>query len=337
MTSSAFDQGRNSKDDTGFRKPTSAADQVLKVGLEMRNVPASNIASAVNLRHLRSFIVLAEELHFARAASRLGLEQSPLSRQIKDLEAALGVRLFNRDSRHTTLTPLGAQFLGDARRLLTDAAMSVSALRRGAAGGICYMRVGLAEGAACGRLTQVLRMCSAGRDPLSVTVVERTSFELATLVATGALEAAFVLIRPVGDDLQTDPVWSSPLLLAVSVDHALAQQRPINLRALPAERWILPDPAVFPGYSDQVRSLIERYRVTVTDPLYAAHHTSFARFVAGGSGMALVASSLVNAQEGVVYLPVEGADADLKVWLITRRGSSSPSVERLRSFCASLG
>src|SRR3954452_8378396 len=111
----------------------------------------------MELRHLRYFVAVAEELHFNRAAVRLGVAQPPLSRQIQDLEREVGARLLERTKRHAALTPAGRAFLERARRALEQAGLAVHAGRRAAGGQSGSLAVGFVGSATYGRLPDVLR------------------------------------------------------------------------------------------------------------------------------------------------------------------------------------
>src|SRR5690606_12550279 len=113
----------------------------------------------MELRHLRCFIVLAEELHFTRAAERLHIEQSPLSRTIKELEDELGVLLFTRDRRGTRLTQAGAVFLQDVRRVFTTLEQARENARAGSAGYRGSLRIAVSDGAVDPRLSAFLARC----------------------------------------------------------------------------------------------------------------------------------------------------------------------------------
>lgn len=113
----------------------------------------------MELRHLRCFVALAEELHFTRAAERLHIEQPPLSRTIKELEDELGVLLFDRDRRGTRLTPAGTTFLQDIRRLFTNLEQARENVRAIAAGLRGSVRIAISDGAIDPRLSALLALC----------------------------------------------------------------------------------------------------------------------------------------------------------------------------------
>mgnify|MGYP002715826316 FL=1 len=113
----------------------------------------------MELRHLRCFVVVAEELHFARAAARLHIEQSPLSRIIKDLEYRLGVQLFERTTRRTRLTWAGSVLLEEARRIFAVVEQAKASVKGAAAGFRGKLRVALSDGVPQSRLAALLAQC----------------------------------------------------------------------------------------------------------------------------------------------------------------------------------
>ena len=110
----------------------------------------------MELRHLRHFVAVAEELHFARAAERLGMEQSPLSHSIRNLEAELGVQLFQRTTRRTWLTRAGMRFYQEAKRILRDIDAATAAVRRGAENEPIVVRLALGDDLASEPFTRLL-------------------------------------------------------------------------------------------------------------------------------------------------------------------------------------
>ncbi len=289
----------------------------------------------VDLRHLRAFVAVAEELHFARAAARLGLEQSPLSRQIQDLEATLDLRLFHRNSRRTALTPLGERFLIDARRILYDTQTSIVALQRLAEGQGAPFRLGLAEGIAGDRFSRFLRAAAGVSPPISIVLLEQRQADLVALVATGGLEAAIVFDNRLVEGLNCEPAWSSPLVLGVALDHRLAKHRVTNLKEAREETWILPDPSVLPGYAWQVAITLARFQIRPERPLYAAHQTSMVRLAASGAGVALMGGSLVAGLEGFARLDLQESSR-LTAWLVWRAAHPPPLIDLVRKLAAAV-
>ena len=131
----------------------------------------------MELRHLRCFVALAEELHFTRAAERLHIEQPPLSRTIKELEDELGVLLFDRDRRGTRLTPAGTTFLQDIRRLFTNLEQARENVRAIAAGLRGSVRIAISDGAIDPRLSALLALCRQEEPEIEIRLSEPFSYK----------------------------------------------------------------------------------------------------------------------------------------------------------------
>ena len=138
----------------------------------------------MELRHLRCFTVLAEELHFTRAAERLHIEQSPLSRSIKELEEDLGVLLFDRDRRGTKLTQAGSVFLQDVRRVFTTLEQARENVRAIAAGYHGSLRIAVSDGAAGPKLSAFLARCREDLPEVEVRISETPLSECTDTVFT---------------------------------------------------------------------------------------------------------------------------------------------------------
>lgn len=282
----------------------------------------------MDLRRLRYFLVVAEELHFARAAARLGIEQSPLSRQIQELETKLNVRLFERTRRSTRLTKAGERFVIDGRRILADVEVSVRALRSFAAANQ-PMRLGLAEGLASAAFGRLLHLCRATEPSLSVTLVERPLVELIELMVGGGLDAVLSPQTIEGAELQSHPVWSEPLMLAVP-SVAMSKGGAVSLKAHSAGPWILPDPVQLPGYAAQVRGLLQAKSIAVQSHVMAATPATLVRLVAAGAGVGLLPQALATAPSDVSLQRLKDPDAVLTTWLSTRRGDASETLQTFR-------
>jgi DNA-binding transcriptional LysR family regulator len=196
----------------------------------------------VELRELRYFVAVAEELHFGRAAQRLHMSQSPLSRAIRDLERELGVALFVRTTRHVELTPAGFALLERARRALAEIDGAIEEARRAARPDRGVLTVGygpLSRAAA----TRVVEALASARPDLPIRLDEDTTPELLTRVAAHDLDAAAVVETPAAArryGVRVDTLRDEPLLAAVPSSHRYAGADAIPIGVFAAERVLLP-------------------------------------------------------------------------------------------------
>ncbi|HVC31145.1 MAG TPA: LysR family transcriptional regulator, partial [Steroidobacteraceae bacterium] len=188
----------------------------------------------MELRHLRYFLAVAEELNFTRAAERLGISQPPLTQQVKALEAELGVALLDRSAYRIELTDAGRIFAAEAARILGDARSAVQAARRAATGATGRVRVGFTESASFNSLvTSSLRRFRSGYPAVEVSLEEHPSTELIEGLRAGRLDAAFVRPPlPVQRGLTLDLLEKEPLVAAVPTGHPLATRQQVDLGAL---------------------------------------------------------------------------------------------------------
>lgn len=292
----------------------------------------------VELRHLRYFLLVAEELHFGRAAARAGIDSSPLSRQIVDLEERLGIQLFARDRRHTELTAAGRMFVDDVRRIFTDIDTSIERLRIAASGEGIPLRIGLAEGAAGPEFGRFIQLARQAEPPIQITLVEKPAVKLFALLARGGLDAAFTLSGPDGDaELEAEAVWRGRLCVVIAPDHWAASRKGISLAEMRDEAWIMPDREAIPGYAEQIDRLLQRHQITPSVLTIAAHQNSITQFAAAGVGVGLVAEGITRGADGAVMLPLTDKDAILEGWFIRRRNDSSHILSRVRELVQQVG
>jgi DNA-binding transcriptional LysR family regulator len=257
----------------------------------------------VELKHLRYFVTLAEELHFGRAATRLQISQPPLSQMIRRLENELGVSLFRRSSRNVELTEPGRLFLAEARRTLSHAAHSVRVARQAEHGKIGHLEIGFVP--ACGVFPRAVRTFARRFPGVRLTLRDMSSAEQVSAVARGVLDVAFVHL-PVGrDGLVVEPVQRNALLAALPEGHPLASRRQISWQALAAEPFVGFPRASAPEAYDSILARLRRSGFTPqvvyeTDSLLAR-----LRVVAAGLGVSLVPDYAARLpREGVVFRPL---------------------------------
>lgn len=281
----------------------------------------------MELRQLRYFVAVAEELHFRRAAARLHISQPPLSQQIAALEQELGVRLLERSRRRVELTPAGEAFLRDARATLAELDVAVSTARAIDAGQEGRLRVAFVGSALLSIVPAAVQRLRRARPGVEIELRERSTVEQLRGLATGLVDVG--LVRP---PIEADPALDSEVVLrertvaAVPAGHALASLRRVPVRRLAGEPLVLFPRPQAPGFHDL---LIGRLAATGRTPhvvQYAPEMTTIIGLVAAGIGVSPVPESVAHlALEGVAYRPLAGAPATQLV-AVTRAGEDSPLV-----------
>lgn len=258
----------------------------------------------MELRLLRSFVAVAEELHFSRAAARLGMAQPPLSRQIRGLEEELGVPLFLRTRRSVTLTEPGRQFLGAARDLLNradQAVLQVQRMARGEAGRIC---LGMVSSVAYqDTLPRVLRAYRQRFPGVTVALRELTTLEQLAALKEGQIQVGFM--RPPLNEpgMVLRPFYREPLVAVLPAEHPLASRKRIALKALAKDPFIVVPRSQSLGGLDLVLGACLRAGFTPRVAQEALEMQSVIGYVAAGFGVSLVpATSRRLVHGGVAFV-----------------------------------
>lgn len=173
----------------------------------------------MEFHQLHLFVAVAEELHFGRAAARVGMAQPPFSQQIRKLEAELGLRLLTRTSRRVALTSAGERLLDDARALLAKRAEVITAARRAAGGEIGALRVGFGASSAFGVMPNIVRRFRAQLPEVTLQLHERESAEIGAALASGELDIAIVRGPYKHEGVTAELLSREPLALALSAAH----------------------------------------------------------------------------------------------------------------------
>ncbi|AZM82489.1 MULTISPECIES: LysR family transcriptional regulator [Pseudomonas] len=285
----------------------------------------------MELRHLRCFVALAEELHFTRAAERLHIEQPPLSRAIKELEDDLGVVLFERNRRGTVLTEAGATFLQDVRRVfavLKQAQENVQAVAAGLSGSL---RIAVSDGAIDPRLSALLARCREEEPEIEIRLSEVPLADQLRGLRSGDFSIGFAHTAEVGDGIVTEPLWHDPLVVAVPARHPLLSHKAVPLHQLAIYPLVLCDPQVCEGY---YRELARLLRPLERPPDVAEHVSSLdmmLTLVGAGYGVGFITETRIAAslRPDVVIRPLAMDSAVITTYLLRPAGEDSPvSVER---------
>lgn len=274
------------------------------------------------LRQLRHFVAVAEQLHFGRAAAALHMSQPPLSRSIQDLERRLGALLLARSRRKVELTPEGARFLEEAKRVLGQLERAVLEIGSMAAGAGGRLRLGFVSLADYGVLPGLLKAYKASRPGVALALREMLSPEQAVALAAGELDFG-LLLPPVAGDLEHLVVQRERFVVALPARHALARARGrIAMRQLSGEAFVMAPRDIAPGLHDIVALLTARAGFSPRVAQEAIQMQTVVSLVSSGLGVAVVPSSVANlGRRGVAYREIADAHQRLDLWLAWRRGS----------------
>ena len=278
----------------------------------------------MELRHLRYFITVAEELHFSRAAERLQIAQPPLSQQIRSLEAELGVQLFQRTKRSVQLTDAGQVFLEEARRALTQVEQAIRAAQRASRGEIGRLGVGVNGSATHTFLPKILQVFR--RFPcVELVLHELVSHQQVQGISDRQIDVGFLWLPSVDDSaLSFMSIWREPLLVALPETHPLADLPEIPLPVLSDEPFVLPPRQLGPSFYNQIITLCQQAGFSPKVGQEAVLMQTIVSLVAGGVGVALVPASLQNLQKvGVVYKLLQGQKSELEMAAVWRQDNSS--------------
>ncbi len=260
------------------------------------------------LRHVRSFVAVAEELHFGRAAARVGIAQPAVSRHVRALEEVVGAPLLKRTSRSTELTDAGHAALGPARELLATAARLAEA------------------GSARGEVTVGFIASTLQGWSLRVRghIVQLRQIDLAPAVRRGGVDLAIARWVPGATDLVQTQLGSDGVVAAVPAGHRFASRESIQPAELGGEAMVMLERRIWPDGYDAVVALLREQGIE-TGPI---HHTTTPAaalaLVAAGTGLFRLAASAAVPRPGVAYVAIEGWT--LPVVLIRRAEPPRPAV-----------
>jgi DNA-binding transcriptional LysR family regulator len=282
----------------------------------------------MELRHLRYFITVAEELHFGRAAEKLHISQPPLSMQIRSLEEELGVTLLRRTQRHVELTQSGHAFLQEVRQILARLEQAVLTTRRASRGEIGELMVGFISVADYNVLPAVLREFRQRFPQVNLTLRESTTDAQIRDLLGSRIDVGFVL-PPIDEPaLESVCIVREPLVVALPDRHPLAD-RPgkLALGKLRDAPFILFPRPMAPGLYDDVVSFCRAAGFSPRVEQEAVQMQTIVSLVSAQLGVALIPASLTNLRRtGVTYKALREASPLTEIHLAWRRGDELPAL-----------
>jgi len=291
----------------------------------------------MELRHLRYFVAVAEEQHVTRAAERLGIQQPPLSQQIRALEAELDVQLFRRKSRGVELTQAGEALFHDARTILARVEHAVAAARRAARGEQGRIAIGFTSSVPFHPfMSRIIRGFREAYPLISLALEEGGTSELVDGVRQERIDAAFIrspVVDPLG--LEVRPLLEEEMVVALPAGHALARndKAALPLSALAAETFILYRRPIGPGLYDSILAGCHRAGFSPRVGQEAPRMLSTLNLVAAGLGVSIVPASMQGLHmDGVSFKPLnDKPPLRAPLTFAHRRNERSPVVQRFIS------
>jgi DNA-binding transcriptional LysR family regulator len=282
----------------------------------------------MELRHLRYFLAVAEELHFSRAATRLHMAQPPLSQQIRKLEQALGVELVHRTNRRVELSEAGRAILPEVRRTFEAVQRVAEGARSAAAGESGVVNVGFVGSAANSVLPVAVARFRRRYPGVALTLRELSVSEQSAELAAEQLDCAFVRppVDPAG--MRLVRLVEEPLTCAVPAEHPVARQRRVSVGRLGSEPLVVLARTAVPAVHDAVLSAFETAGIVPMIAQGAESIQAVLALVAAGLGVSLLpASTAALGRDGVRFVPLT-ASPRLTLMLATREDNPSQPLMR---------
>ncbi|MDB6110620.1 MAG: Transcriptional regulator, LysR family [Pedosphaera sp.] len=282
----------------------------------------------MELRHLRYFVAVAEELSFRRAAERLHLAQPPLSVQIKALEGELGTQLLTRSTRSVKLTTAGRVFLEEARLVLLAAERAEQRVRKAEHGLVGTLRIGVLAPAATSRLAQILRSYRQKFPGVQFSLHELTSVEQLQRLRRDELDVG--LLRPPVRFSEMEFLFleESPMVLAAPAGHRLAKLRRIAWADFHNEAMVMIHPTLQHGYYDTFLNLCATAGATPTVGQYANDIHSKMWLISAGFGVAPTTKTIAEVKRpGLAFRELPAGLPLVQTLVVWKRSNASPIVQ----------
>jgi DNA-binding transcriptional LysR family regulator len=282
----------------------------------------------MELRHLRYFIAVAEELHFGRAAQVLGISQPPLSQQIQALEHEVGARLFERTNRRVELSEAGRLFLHEARLVLAQVDKAADVARRAQQGELGELKIGFTSSAPFNSsIPQAIFAFRQAFPAVHLNLQEMSSAVVAESLVDESIQVGLMRPLPLPDSLSVVELMREPLVAVLNAGHPLVQgsEGGLHLAQLADEPFVFFPRSYGSGLYAQLLNLAR-------DAGFSPHFAQEAReamtiigLVAAGLGVSVLPASYQRIRiDGVVYRTLLDQEAVTAVWLVQRKGVQTP-------------
>jgi DNA-binding transcriptional LysR family regulator len=310
------------------------APSAAQAALERRDGSRESSAMGIELRHLRYFIAVADELHFGRAAERLGMSQPPLSQQIRQLEQLVGARLLDRSNRRVALTEAGRLFLAEAREILARTERAIDLARRAQRGETGELYVGITRSTPLsGHIPRAILAFRQRLPDVQLQLVEMNSLQQVDALLHRRLQIGIVRGNALPEALVSKRLFRDPLVAVLRSDHPAARnagkRRRLRTEALAQEPFVLFARSAGAGIHDHVISLCRHAGFTPRVAQEAREASTIVGLVAAGLGVSILPASCGHIHiEGVSYVPLADPASMSEIHVAYRRDERAPLVTR---------
>lgn len=289
----------------------------------------------INLRRLEYFVAVAEELHFGRAADRLGIAQPPLSQQIQKLESELGAQLFDRSRRSVALTDAGAALLPEARRLLAMAGRVAAIPRDVHEGTTGRLRLGFIGSAGYRLVPALLRHSREHTPDMTLELSELPTADQLDRIDDGKLDLGLVRPPVLRNSVRTAFIWTEPFVAVLPAGHQLATQDVIDPSELRDEAFVIFPRGRGPGLFETITRLCEAHGFAPRVTQEAVQMQTIVGLVGAGLGVSIVPASVQDFRlQGVRYVPLTETGVQSTVALVWNPDLTSAARDRFLEIAA---
>ncbi|EPH1615858.1 LysR substrate-binding domain-containing protein [Pseudomonas aeruginosa] len=282
----------------------------------------------MELRHLRYFIAVAEELHFGRVAERLGISQPPLSQQIQALEEEIGARLFERTNRRVELTDAGRLFLDESRQVLAQVDKAVLLARRAHLGELGELKIGFTSSAPfTSTIPSSIHAFRKAYPDVHLDLQEMSSRQVLKALLEESLQVGVIRPLALPDAVHWVELFREPLVAVLRADHPLAagSEDGLAIAALAEEPFVFFPRSYGTGLYDQVIALTRQAGFSPRIAQEASEAMTIIGLVSAGLGVSILPASFRRTRvDGVVYRTLSDPEATTAVWLVRRQNEGSP-------------
>jgi DNA-binding transcriptional LysR family regulator len=293
-----------------------------------------NKINEMELRQIRSFLSIAETLHFGRTAELIHLSQPALSLQIKALEEEVGVRLFERNRRKTTLTAAGLAFRDDAAAALSQLEQAMRSARLAANGKLGLLRIGFISTVGSEIVPNIVRQFRELNPEVEFSLRAIPTADQVQMLESGSLDIGFFRL-PIGGHsaLEVVTVHRERFVLVVPASHKLATRRRVRLSEVSGQNFVLYERSYAPGFHDLIFGMLRDAEIVPNISQTAAELSMLISLVAAHMGVAILpASAVKHSVAAVVACDILDRIPMSEIGMAVRKGTRAPVVDNFRSF-----